>query len=299
MNKPNFVIAGVQKAGTTSVYNYLSQHPEVYMSPVKETNFFERDWEVLPDVQHIIAKKPYLASWENYLKLFAGVTNEIAIGEVSPNYLLHYECSMKRIQQFIPEAKIIFILRNPIQRAYSDYLMHIRDAVGTGKNKSLIAQIQYSGDKSHILLKGLYSKALNYFYQKFDRNKIAVYLYDDLARDSLKFMQEMYKFLEVNPDYQVDVSRKLQTAAVPKNQAINNLLRRKNSLRTMAATTLKLFLPSETRQKIRNSLITLNSTDKKSRPLTAEEKAALKEYYQSDIEQLQDLLNKDLSHWLA
>ncbi|RMF23048.1 MAG: sulfotransferase, partial [Cyanobacteria bacterium J083] len=46
MNKPNFVIAGVQKAGTTSVYNYLSQHPEVYMSPVKETNFFERDWEV-------------------------------------------------------------------------------------------------------------------------------------------------------------------------------------------------------------------------------------------------------------
>ena len=292
MTLPNFLIVGVQKAGTTSIYNYLREHPQVYMSSVKETNFLEKDWENLPPEQQ---NKNGIVTLEKYSELFAGVKDEIAIGEASPNYLFHYESSAARIKKYVPNAKLIVVLRNPVERAYSDHLMHMRDAIGY---RSLSEQIKYSSHKSFILRKGFYYIPLKYYFDQFGQEQIKVFFYDDLRDNSQEFMQSIYQYLGVNDEFVPNTTRKAQVAKIPKNKTINNLLNRKNILRSTTASILKKVMSVETRQKLRDRLINLNSQTKKAVPLSAEDRQQLIELYREDILQLQDLVGRDLSKWL-
>ena len=295
MKLPNFLIIGVQKAGTTSIYNYLREHPQVFMSQIKETNFLEKNWLDMPLEQR---NKNGIITIEDYQELFSGVTGEIAIGEASPNYLFHYETSAARIKQYVPQAKLIAVLRNPVERAYSDYLMHLRDSINGGNTTSFASQID-NAHKSFTIRKGFYADALQHYYQQFSSEQIKVCLYDDLVKDGTAFMQDFYQYLGVDPNFEPDTQKKVQQAKIPKNQAINNLLQGKNPLRAMAATALKTVMPLEARQKIRDRLINLNSQSKKAVPLSAEDRDRLQAIYRDDILQLQDLINRDLSQWLA
>lgn len=300
MKLPTFLIIGVQKAGTTSIYNYLAQHPQVYMSPIKETNFFMRDpsLNTSSDVSNQTTKsgRKKIVSFEDYYELFTGVTDEIAIGEASPNYLVQYQITAKQIKHYLPNAKLICILRNPIERAYSDYLMHVRDVVGN--TRSLSEQIKYSGDKSSILRKGFYYEQLQHFYDNFNSEQIKVYLYDNLCQDPVNFMQDMYKFIGVDDGFSPDTSQKSQVAKIPKNQTVHKMLNSENSVRTLSRNILKLLLPLELRQQIRNKLININSQDKKQALLAREERQQLIEFYRDDITKLENLIKRDLSAWL-
>lgn len=140
---PNFFVVGAAKAGTTSVYNYLSRHPEVYMSPVKEPHYFASDMNTehfrdnykpvmnkdLTTYLEGDLKEPvfqaYIREWSQYVKLFKNVKNEKAIGEVSNSYL-YSATAAKNIHDKIPDAKIIIILRNPVDRAFSHFIMDLR-----------------------------------------------------------------------------------------------------------------------------------------------------------------------------
>jgi len=293
---PNFLIIGVQKAGTTSIYNYLNEHPQVYMSSVKETNFLERDWQLVdPKIQDKYPKGIY--SEEKYFHLFENVGDEIAIGEASPNYLFHYDLSIPQILKYVPDAQLITVLRNPIDRAFSDYLMHLRDAVGKN-HQSLAEQIKKRSQQSFVLRKGLYYESLKHFIDTFGREKVAVFLYDDLCQDAVKFMQEMYTCIGVDSTFVPNTSHKAQVAQVPKNQSINSILKTKNPLRSSVAFLLRYTLPEATRQKIRTSLIQLNSNSKDKITLSPEDREACLNFYREDILKVQDLINKDLSLWL-
>ena len=296
MKLPTFLIVGVQKAGTTSIYNYLQEHPQVFMSRIKETNFLEQDWSSLPPEKQ---NKNGIVTIEDYAALFADVRDEIAIGEASPNYLFHYESSAARIKKYVPDARLIMVLRNPIERAYSDYLMHIRDAINTNSTKvmSFSEQIDKRAHKSFIIRKGFYATPVKYYLDCFDKDQIKVFLYDDLVRDPQQFMEEFYTYIGVD-SFQADVSKKVQQAKIPKNQAINNLLQSKNPLRAFVANTLKTVVPLETRQNIRDRLINFNSQSKKSMPLTDSDREKLINLYREDILQLQYLIDRDLSGWL-
>ncbi|MBE9067910.1 sulfotransferase [Leptolyngbya cf. ectocarpi LEGE 11479] len=292
---PTFLIIGVQKSGTTSIYNYLKQHPQVYMSPVKETGFFERDWEQEPaDVQR--RKKNGIVAWHQYQQLFASATGEhLALGEASPNYLFHYRSSAEQIKRRLPTAKLIAILRNPVQRACSDYLMNRRDAVG--KQTPLAEQVRSRGDSSYVLLKGKYYEQLKHFIDMFGRSQVDVFLYDDLRHDSQSFMTAMYQSIGVSSDFVANTAKKAQTAKVPKNQTLNRLLKTQNPIRT-AATGLMQIVPADLRHHLRERLISLNSQDKSQATFTEEDLILLRQYYREDILKLQDLLQRDLSAWL-
>ena len=296
MTLPNFLIIGVQKAGTTSVYNYLNEHPQIYMSPVKETNFFETDWEK-ESAESLKKSRQTIRDIDTYSKLFDGVEDEIAIGEASPNYLLHHQVSTETIQRYIPEAKLIAILRNPAERAYSDYLMHIRDAIE--KPEPLSEIIAHRSHSAYFFRKGFYYEPIKHFFDKFGKEKVKVYLYDDLCKDPQALMQNMYNFLGVDDSFVPNTGKKAQKAKVPKNQGVNNLLKTKNPLRTIAASTLKVFLPLEVRQKLREGIINLNSQGKDALPLQAEDRAKMVKMFREDVLNLQDLLQKDLSPWLS
>jgi len=293
---PNFLIIGVQKAGTTSIYNYLNQHPQVYMSSVKETNFLERDWQLVdPEIQDKYPKR--ICSEEKYFRLFENVGGEIAIGEASPNYLFHYDLSIPQILKYVPNAQLITVLRNPTDRAFSDYLMHVRDAVGKN-HQPLAEQIKKRSQQSFVLRKGLYYEPLKHFIDTFGKEKISVFLYDDLCQDAVKFMQEIYTCIGVDSTFVPNTSHKAQVAQVPKNESINNILKTKNPLRNSVGFVLRYILPEETRQKIRNGLINLNSSGKDKISLSSTDKEACLNFYREDILKVQDLINRDLSAWL-
>ena len=302
MTLPNFLIFGVQKAGTTSIYNYLKQHPQVYFSPRKETNFMccesARKPELLTDEEKTGLTKGgrhKIATFEQYEALFAQAGDAIAIGEASPNYLFSHEQAVPNIKTFVPNAKLIAILRNPVERAYSDYLMSVRQVVGN--RKPLSEQLKTSRASSHTLLKGLYYEGTKHFLDAFGPEQVKIFLFDDLRRESDQLMKEFYEFIGVDSSFEVSTKKKSQTAEVPKNQALNQLLRTKNPLREGAAKVLRTLMSEERRQKLRSQLISANSQGKEGLPLSDEERRGLEDYYREDILKLQDLLDRDLSGW--
>ncbi|MEM9092479.1 MAG: sulfotransferase [Cyanobacteria bacterium P01_F01_bin.53] len=300
MTLPNFLIFGVQKAGTTSIYNYLKQHPQVFMSPLKETDFMGRESAAAPEGAEFEEQlsrggRKQILTIKDYRELFDGVTDEIAIGEASPNYLFTHTLAVPNIQRHIPNAKLMAVLRNPIERAYSDYLMHVRQVVGN--RKPLAEQIQTSGDTSYTLLKGRYYEGVKHFLEVFGPEQVKLFLYEELRNDSAGLMREVYSFIGVDPDFNADTSQKQQKAEIPKNQKLNQLLRTNNPIRSAAGSVLRMLMPEEKRQALRSRLISANSQGKEGMPLSDEDRKLLENYYREDILRLQDLIDRDLSGW--
>lgn len=296
MTLPTFLIAGVQKAGSTSVWQYLGQHPQVFLPSIKEIEFLSenRPPELIQRRAEWFERWPHLYDFDAYQRLFDGVTDEVAIADGSMNALFHYDQSISRIQKYVPDIKIFVILRHPVERAFSDYLMHLRDAIGDNPPKPLVQQ----SESSFQLRKGLYYEPVKHYQEAFGPEQFKVFLYDDLCRDSTAFMQKVYTFIGVDTSFTPDTSRRNQVASVPKNQAVNQLLRKKNPVRDTVAKVLKTVLPTETRQAIRQKLIDLNSQPKNAVTLSPEERQKLVEYYREDVLKLQDYIGRDLSAWL-
>jgi len=276
------------------------------MSPRKETEFMGReplkgaDAEGAQAGESIAQQKTpggrnKILTIEDYQALFKGVTHEIAIGEASPNYLFLHRRAVPQIQTYVPHAKLIAVLRNPVERAYSDYLMHIREQVGN--RQPLAEQIKNSAESSYTLLKGRYYEGTKHFLETFGTEQVKIFLYDDLQRDSAAFMSEIYQFIGVDPSFKANTQQRQQKAEVPKNQMFNRLLRTHNPVRAAVASLLKMVLPEAKRQQLRSRLIAANSQGKEALPLTDEDRLLLENYYREDILRLQDLLNRDLSHW--
>ncbi len=302
MALPNFLIFGVQKAGTTSIYDYLRQHPQVYVSPRKETDFLgceplaESVAAALPDSERLTrGGRKRILTLKDYQSLFDGASNEVAIGEASPNYLFLHEKVVPQIQKHVPDAKLIAVLRNPVDRAYSDYLMHVREVIGN--QKSLAQQVQSSPKSSHTLLKGRYYEGVKHFLEAFGPDQVKIFLYDDLQADSDRFMQQLYDFIGVDSTFKANTKQRQQTAQVPKNQGINQLLRTRNPIRSAAGAVLRVLLPEARRQQLRSRLIKANSQGKEGLPLSREDRELLENYYREDILRLQSLIDRDLSSW--
>ena len=137
MAMPNFLIIGAAKSGTTALYHSLKQHPQIYMSPVKEPRFFAFEGETPrfcgPGDDRFVRK--FVTNFEDYLRLFEAVTDQIAIGEASTVYLTMSETSSRRIRHHLPHAKLIAVLRHPADRAYSQY--QVRFSSGLEKLRHL------------------------------------------------------------------------------------------------------------------------------------------------------------------
>lgn len=284
MNKlPNFIIIGAGKCGTTSLHNYLNQHPDIYLCPQKETYFF------VPD--HIRSKfQPWgaITNLEDYTNLFRDASQDNIIGEISTTYYRHAETA-KKIYQIIPQVKIIAILRDPANRAFSDYQMHFRK----GNEKEDFASI-ISPENRYIKPGFYYSELIPYF-EVFPKEQIKILLFTDLVKNPTSFIKDLFEFIEVDSQFSPDTSKKSRAGGLPKNNTLNNLLTKPNPVRKSLASILGLFMPLSVRQKIRSSLVKQNIQPAK---LSPEARQQLIKIYRDDILQLQELLDRDLSSWL-
>jgi hypothetical protein len=232
-----------------------------------------------------------------YRALFRGVTNEKAVGEASTLYLYSPEAPA-RIKHYIPDVKLIAILRNPADRAFSSYLHCIRDR---GEPLGNFAQALREeegrirngwGPIWHYKNVGFYSAQLERYFDAFGRDQIKVFLYEDLKGDPVGVAQSAYRFLGVEDSFVPDVSLVHNPSGIPKSEALQMLLKKPNPLRSV----LKLVVPEGLRPRLTAYLENRNIV--RAPPLEVDVRRELVESYRADILKLEKLIGRDLSKWL-
>jgi hypothetical protein len=304
MSMPNFLIIGAAKSGTTALYYYLKQHPQIYMSSLKEPNFFAFEGEQLNfrdagDREARINQK-VITNIEAYRDQFRGISDQKAIGEASPWYLYSPKAP-ERILNYIPEAKLIAILRNPVERAYSSFLHLIRDGREPIKDfaQALIeeeSRIQNNYPPLwHYKQAGYYYPQLKRYFDRFDPKQISIYLYENFQKDPIEVLQDIFQFLNVENSFVPEVSLKHNVSGIPKNQTLNMLFKQPNLIKSI----FKLLFPKELRQQLHQNILTKLKNQNLVKPkLSPELHRELMQLYRDDILQLQELIQQDLSGWL-
>jgi hypothetical protein len=228
---PNFLVIGAPKAGTTSLYHYLRQHPQVYMSPVKEPKFFAFEAAKPSSSRRKrdrVRTSHLITDIEEYRVLFAGVSDEKAIGEASPQYL-YVSGAAGRIRRYLPEARLMAVLRNPVDRAYSHHLHLVREGFERlSFSEALKKEEERIRDNWpmmwHYKNRGFYHEQLTRYYELFEAEQIRVYLYEDLKEDPVGMMRSIFRFLGVDDAFVPDTSLIHNASGIPKSRALHTLV---------------------------------------------------------------------------
>jgi hypothetical protein len=297
MVMPNFFLIGAMKAGTTSVHHYLGEHPEIFTSALKEPRFFAFDGRGSysgPGNDEFIP----VGSLEAYCSLFDGVRDEKAIGEASTVYLYSPNAA-SGIRARLPHASIVAVLRDPVDRAYSNYLYMVRRGYEPlGDFRAAVQAEKGRIHKNwhpvwHYVNHGFYYEQLKRYLDVFPASQIKVCLYDDLVADPVSFVQGIFRFLQVNETFVPDVSRRYNEGRIPRNRTLHQALVRPNPVKSL----FKLLVAQKLRRRL--EMILRERNLRPAPPLAAELRARLRKVYRKDILQLQNLIQRDLSRWLA
>ena len=204
------------------------------------------------------------------------------------------------IKKFLGDVKIIIILRNPIERAFSAYMHLVRDNREFLTLEEALDQEENRKRQNWEFI--WYYKDVGFYYNQVKAylesySKVKIYLFDDLKRNPLDLVQDIYRFLEVDDLFvPSNIGEKFNISGVPKNKLINEFLTRPNPLKSAIKPLFKLFLSEHNIQRLYNELLQRNLKKPQMKPKTRE---YLKNLYKKDILKLQDLINRDLTHWLS
>lgn len=306
MNKPNFIILGAAKSGTTSLYKYLSQHPNIYMSSQKELNFFAFDGEHFNSdgaadregkQRYNYLKKISITNIQAYQEQFEGVKNEQAIGEASPLYLYSPRVA-PRIYRYQPNIKLIAIFRNPIERAYSHLAYQIArnhesitDFDLVVKQEPITVNNIWYGSRHYVRL-GYYYSQIKRYYELFEPSCIKIYLYEQLVNKPQEMLKNIFNFLEVDSTFLPNTKIKYNQSVIPKNRKLHNLIASPSPLKSSLKKKLSPRLIEVITNLKKRNLVKVTPS------LKPETEKYLRSIYREDILQLQDLIQQDLSHWL-
>jgi len=296
MTLPNFLIIGAPKSGTTTVHYALSQHPQVYMCPVKEAGFF---WA---HNQQVRLRGPGSDKLRNrlvsdrraYEKLFAAATDQPAIGESSVRYLSS-PTAPRLIHELIPGARLTALLRQPAERAYSAFTHNRRDGLEPCADFATAIEQERSGLRDdwcfcRYLERGFYTAPLRRYLELFDCAQLHLALLEDLAGDPAAYFRSLFAFLGIDPDFTPDLDQAHNRSGMIRNPALRFLWTRSNRLRSALRPLLD--------PRLRHAAFEWVIHDMVKTPIPPASYAELTEYYRQDILDLQDLLGRDLSHWL-
>jgi hypothetical protein len=291
MTMPNFFVIGAQKAGTTSLYHYLDQHPQIYMSPRKEPHFFQGTHSNFRWPGRRLAP---VTDLRDYLALFEGVNDEKAIGEASASYLYSPEAPAL-IKRSVPDAKIIAVLRNPAQRAYSNFL-HLRQ-VGREPLASFADALQAEeqrmrekwGPDWYYKDKGFYHKQVKRYFDMFGQDRVGVWLYEDLRDDPSEMMRDVFRFLAVDDTFVPDLSIEHNPSGIPRSRSLYTWVRKLSARNPVL---VDRIFPAGLRGHLKSRIFV------KPPQLPPQMHQRLADSYREDILKLQALIERDLLPWL-
>ena len=294
---PNLFVAGVPKAGTTSLFHYLALHPDVFPSSRKEPGFF-----------HPFKIKDMDKNLEAYKKFFAGYSAQRYVMEATPGYFYGGKESADAINNFSPESKIIIVLRNPVQRLFSFYkykksLGHIDGNLNFG---SYINECKKVSDNQSIkkenydfwaIIGGNYASLLIEWYNVFG-NRLKVFFFDDMVKDEPKFIEEICKWLDLDKSEIDDSRTKVQN---------KSMIYRSKGLQRVATSFDRMFsgvwyyLPW-----IKwpfSGIYNLLNAKPNTETIPDSLKTELTQYYQSDLQKTREILKErqlvNLPDWLS
>lgn len=307
---PNFILAGAPTSGTTSLHHYLGQHPQVYMSPIKEpTTFAAADMLAHPDFRRTIDRKKealqaYLAGprvesprfwvteWKDYVRLFDNVRDETAIGDGSVSYFW-LPGAARAIHEKIPDVKLIFFLRDPVDRLFSWYLMTLQTEPQVKFRDRLQRELRETGGNSPSLLRqldgGMYATHLQRFMDLFPCEQIRIYLYDDYRADARAVLRDIFGFLGVDPDQPIDMAFRHNETLAPRFLFLHGLRRL-----LLGNTPVIGWLPKG----VQSMLHGIYRRPRGRQTMDPEDRQLAIGYFREEILRTQELIGRDLSAWL-
>lgn len=288
--QPNFFIVGAAKAGTTYIHSLLSAHPNVCMSTDKEPHFFATTYS-----GKAYSMRPgRIDSLPEYLNLFPDRHSSTIVGEASPSYLWCPE-SAQRIHDFNPQAKILILLRDPIERAFSHYLMDIREGVQTLTFEDALAHDatvspREWGGPSHLYVDlGMYAKQVSRYCDQFPKEQILVIESAHLHSEPKATLARILAFLGLDPNWSVaeEWSRSESNRyARPRGRIAAGVMGSRFVRQSAVA-----LLPKSIRSKVRDRVLLAEGGRPEMSPATA---LSLQDVYRDDISDLRRHIDSDL-----
>jgi Sulfotransferase family len=280
---PNLFLIGAAKAGTTSVYHELARHPAIYMSPIKEPHFFSR-------IEPASSRKaffPHVDDEGEYLALFAGATNEEVLGEASTSYLWDRRAA-ERIKRVVPEARILILLRDPIDRAYSQYWNDVREGIERRSFLDALIEEQRSGPggwgvSSLYIDCGRYGDQVATYLDEFG-DRVLVLFFEDLVRDEARTIADIHSFLGVGPATAGTALPRMNPGSLPRSRLGRALFASGRLRRVVRAT-----VPRPVRRRLRGALLKEASPP----PMDPAARRLLTETYRPEVARLAQLLGAD------
>ena len=270
MKKPNLFIVGKQKSGTTALYDMLRQHPEVYMPERKETCYFNKE-----HTERDIKKE------KDYLELFKGAKDEKYIGEATASYL-DSGSAVKEIKKFNPNARIIILLREPVDFLRSLYQHTILRA----KEKAEIEKVLKSKEAFNRIK---YSEQVKRYLENFPKNNIKVIIYEDMKKDNFRVFREVCDFLGIGNSFK-PIIMKRNTSRIERKNLFSKTLSRAPLYK------LYLFIDKHFPVKIKNLIFKTGTKimfKQKKIEIPKDIKKELMEKTKPEVVKINDLLHKE------
>jgi hypothetical protein len=277
--KPSFIVIGAARSGSTSLYQYLNAHPAIYMSPVKELNFFSNE-------------KYWAKGLAWYETNFAGAVNGVQIaGEVSPSYTKapFTENVAQRIYDYNPDIKLIYVVRSPIERLISHYLHRVQRGYESRDFSTIIKQLDSVSSASQ----GRYYYQAEQFLKYFRKDQLCVISFDALKSHTQQSVAAIYQFIGVDSAFQIQKADKIHNA--------NKSITKKNrfGLAVMAIYHNHMEqknIPNPLR-KLMLKLSNIGGTQVTKPTLSDDQYATLRAYYQADSEKLSQHFGVEIKRW--
>jgi hypothetical protein len=301
---PNLFIVGAAKGGTTTLHYALGQHPDVFMSRKKEPGYFVWPEEELQFINNgkLITQPRFLVNHlDDYLRLFEEGRDKKILGESSTTYLFFCEkciANLKRIHPDPAHVNIVITLRNPVDRAYSQYMHKVRDGAESLTFEEALEKERWRRENNwhfdyQYVQRGFYYGQVKAFMENFPQTKI--FLFEELRHEPGKVFTELQQFLglevkELKADEELNVSGK------PKVEAVNRFLKRKNPLKSFIGKLIPKELRRKTRLRVQSTVYKYNLEKE---AMNEETRVKLTSVFHDDVMRLQDLIGRDLTPWLA
>jgi len=300
--KPNFLLVGAARCGTSSLYNYLRQHPEVFMPGNKELRYFvsENYLNISPeDPHHDSITEKTIYEWQDYLDFFKDAADYKAIGEASVTYLYYYETSIPKIKEYLGDINILILIRNPVDRALSahNYLV-MRNLEHLSFEECLMLESKRMENNwipmRYYVDLGMYYNQVKAFMKYF--SNVNITLNRDLENKPEESMKRIFNFLDVDETFIPNLSTRHNISGKPKSEKIHDIVLGRGRLHQFAKPIVKFILPDKLLRKIKKKMKEDNIL--RNAVISTELRAKLIDVFKPDILKLQDLIQKDLSDWI-
>lgn len=284
--KVNFFIVGAAKAGTTTIYRHLEAHHRVCMCAIKEPNYFSGG-NILAD--RLYYKEPVISDEAQYEALFKAGPEQDLIGEASVSYL-YYPGTAAKIRLYNPEARILILLRNPAERAFSHYLMDQKLGLAPESFERVLEGGTLPELRSYFqqyVLYGLYYRQVKEYLETFGKEQVLVVLFEEVKHNLPDLLSRISTFLSLTPAVEPLPSQKYNEAGIPEGKWVSWLYRMKGIRKF-----LKDFLPVSIGDQLKKHFLKTPSEQ-----LSVQSRKWLRNYYLDDIRKLEKLTGQNLSSW--